>query len=91
MGCDVPDCMCAARRHWWYLVTGAPPLQYRWNVFKNIRAHIDNTEGGMDKFTKAYMHFGLNRGEHEGKVGMWYREWAPGAQVRPLPPPSACA
>jgi hypothetical protein len=56
-------------------------LQYRWGVYKNIRAHIDNAEGGMDKFTQAYKHFGLNRGEHEGKKGIWYREWAPGAQA----------
>ena len=34
----------------------------------------------MDKFTKAYTHYGLNRGEHEGRKGIWYREWAPGAQ-----------
>ena len=25
---------------------------------------------------------GLNRGEHEGKPGIWYREWAPAAKVR---------
>lgn len=24
---------------------------------------------------------GLNRGELEGKTGIWYREWAPGAKV----------
>jgi 1,4-alpha-glucan branching enzyme len=46
-------------------------VQYRWNVYKNIRAHIDNAEGGMDKFTQAYKHFGINRGEHEGKQGIW--------------------
>lgn len=46
-------------------------VQYRWNVYKNIRAHIENAEGGMDKFTQAYKHFGLNRGEHEGQQGIW--------------------
>ncbi len=30
----------------------------------------------------AYQRFGLNRGEHEGRRGIWYREWAPGAKVR---------
>ena len=29
----------------------------------------------------AYKFYGLNRGEHEGKTGIWYREWAPGAKV----------
>jgi 1,4-alpha-glucan branching enzyme len=28
--------------------------------------------------------FGLNRGEHEGKPGVWYREWAPGADYLAL-------
>lgn len=56
-------------------------MQYRWGVFKNIREHIDRAEDGMDKFTQAYKHYGINRGEHEGKPGIWYREWAPGAQA----------
>lgn len=29
----------------------------------------------------GYKFYGLNRGEHEGKTGIWYREWAPGARV----------
>lgn len=29
----------------------------------------------------AYNRFGLNRGMHEGRQGIWYREWAPGAKV----------
>ncbi|MFA9479697.1 alpha-amylase family glycosyl hydrolase [Phycisphaerales bacterium AB-hyl4] len=40
--------------------------------------------GGMnnirDEVSKGHTYFGLNRGEHEGKPGVWYREWAPGAQ-----------
>lgn len=56
-------------------------MQYRWGVYKNIREHIDRAEGGMDQFTQAYKHYGINRGEHEGKPGVWYREWAPGAQA----------
>ena len=61
--------------------TAARRMQYRWGVFKNIREHIDRAEDGMDKFTQAYKHYGINRGEHEGKPGIWYREWAPGAQA----------
>jgi 1,4-alpha-glucan branching enzyme len=30
----------------------------------------------------GYKFMGINRGEHEGKAGLWYREWAPGAKVR---------
>ena len=33
----------------------------------------------------GYKYYGLNRGEHEGKAGIWYREWAPGARVRAQP------
>jgi hypothetical protein len=29
----------------------------------------------------GYKYYGLNRGTHEGKAGLWYREWAPGAKV----------
>ena len=32
----------------------------------------------------GYKYFGLNRGEHDGKTGIWYREWAPGARVSAL-------
>ena len=30
----------------------------------------------------GYKFYGLNPGTHEGKTGIWYREWAPGARVR---------
>ena len=33
----------------------------------------------------GYKHYGLNPGTHEGKTGIWYREWAPGARVRCRP------
>ena len=59
----------------------ADHFRYRWNIFKSIRHAIDENEGGMDKFTQGYRHFGLNRGEHEGQKGIWYREWAPGAKA----------
>ena len=29
----------------------------------------------------GYKYYGLNRGEREGKTGIWYREWAPGSRV----------
>lgn len=32
---------------------GCSPLQYRWNVFKNIRAAIDANEGGLENFTQG--------------------------------------
>ena len=35
----------------------------------------------MDAFTRSYERMGLNRGERAGQPGVWYREWAPGAQA----------
>lgn len=62
----------------------AEHFRYRWNVYKNIRHTIDTNEGGLEKFTQGYKFYGLNRGEHEGKPGIWYREWAPGARALAL-------
>ncbi|CAL5225794.1 g8569 [Coccomyxa viridis] len=59
----------------------ADHFKYRWNVFKGIRQAIEDNEGGLDKFSQGYNFYGLNRGEHEGKTGIWYREWAPGARA----------
>lgn len=59
----------------------AEHFKYRWNMFKNLRNTIDQNEGGFLKFTEGYKYYGINRGEHEGKKGLWYREWAPGAKV----------
>lgn len=48
---------------------------------EHVSSHpAEHNEGGFDKFTQAYKHYGLNRGEHEGKKGIWYREWAPGCK-----------
>lgn len=30
-----------------------PALQYRWNIFRNIRNAIDQNEGGFDKFSQG--------------------------------------
>lgn len=35
-------------------------LQYRWHVFKSIRAAIDQNEGGLEKFTQGQCGAGLS-------------------------------
>ncbi|KAG1664935.1 hypothetical protein FOA52_004457 [Chlamydomonas sp. UWO 241] len=55
-------------------------FKYRWEQLRNIRAAIDKNEGGLDKFAQGYLKYGLNRGEKDGVVGTYYREWAPGAK-----------
>ncbi|KDD75589.1 hypothetical protein H632_c603p0, partial [Helicosporidium sp. ATCC 50920] len=62
----------------------AEHFRYRWNVFRGIREAIDANEGGLERFSEGYRHYGLNRGEHEGKQGLWYREWAPNAKALAL-------
>lgn len=59
----------------------ADHFRYRWNVYKGMRHAIDQNEGGLAKFSEGYKVFGLNRGTKEGKTGIWYREWAPGARA----------
>ncbi|KAG2445373.1 hypothetical protein HYH02_008838 [Chlamydomonas schloesseri] len=62
----------------------AEHFRYRWRRLRSIRQSIDDNEGGLDNFTKSYNRFGLNRGVHEGRKGIWYREWAPGAKALAL-------
>ncbi len=31
--------------------------------------------------TTGYKYYGLNRGECDGRTGVWYREWAPAAKA----------
>lgn len=59
-------------------------FRYRWNTFKGIRHAIDQNEGGMEKFSQGWKIYGFNRGMHEGKKGIWYREWAPNAKALAL-------
>eukprot|EP00798_Chlamydomonas_sp_ICE-L_P009847 gene9847-7734_t len=63
-----------------YMTSSTEHFKHRWDLFKRMRHAIDVNEGGMDKFTQGYKHFGLNRGEKDGKKGIWYREWAPAAK-----------
>jgi 1,4-alpha-glucan branching enzyme len=45
--------------------------------FKEWQAKIDETEGGLDPFSKGYEKFGLIA---QADRSILYREWAPGAQ-----------
>lgn len=48
---------------------------HRYKVFTNLKNEIEKNEGGLEKFTRGYERFGINR-THEG---LTYREWAPAA------------
>ena len=49
---------------------------YRYKCFLGLKNEIEKNEGGLEKFSRGYERFGINR-THEGLV---YREWAPAAR-----------
>jgi 1,4-alpha-glucan branching enzyme len=53
-----------------------PAIATRYRQMRDWQAKIDQTEGGIDKFTRGYERFGLNVGPKNEVI---YREWAPNA------------
>ncbi len=53
-------------------------LRSRYEHYLRTKA---NLIGGdlVGEASLGHLYFGLNRGERDGKTGVWYREWAPGA------------
>lgn len=58
----------------------ADALRRRYAKYQDTLRRIVSEVGSLDVLTRGYEYFGLNRGEHEGRPGVWYREWAPAAQ-----------
>lgn len=58
----------------------ADRLRRRWDHYQWMRGRIDEMGGLLGPISQGHHHFGLNRGERDGVPGVWYREWAPGAQ-----------
>ncbi|MGC4030806.1 MAG: alpha amylase C-terminal domain-containing protein [Tepidisphaeraceae bacterium] len=54
-------------------------LRDRFHRYKQMLATFDHGGGLMGQVSQGHHFFGFNRGEHKGKAGVWYREWAPGA------------
>lgn len=59
-----------------YLANYRNAIMVRVNQYQEWKAKIAESEGGMDAFTRSYERFGFQ----VTKDGIWYREWAPGAQ-----------
>ncbi len=57
----------------------AEALRHRFARYQQARARIAEAAGSLDAFSRAHEYFGFQRGEHAGKPGVWFREWAPGA------------
>ena len=54
-------------------------VRYRYLRYQEARHRIAETEGSLSAFARGHEYLGLNRGESDGRTGVWYREWAPGA------------
>ncbi|MGV3723634.1 MAG: alpha-amylase family glycosyl hydrolase [Actinomycetota bacterium] len=56
-------------------------LRYRVEHFHAARARIEAEGGLLGPISRGHEFFGFNRGTHRGAPGLWYREWAPGADA----------
>ena len=54
----------------------ARQLRERFAHYQRTKTQIENNGGIFGDVTQGHRYFGFNRSEH----GVWYREWAPGAQ-----------
>uniref|UniRef100_A0A8C8RCE2 1,4-alpha-glucan-branching enzyme n=1 Tax=Pelusios castaneus TaxID=367368 RepID=A0A8C8RCE2_9SAUR len=61
-----------------YLAPFVPDFQRRYTLFHERLKNIEENEGGLDKFSKSYETFGINR-LVDG--GLYCKEWAPGAEA----------
>ncbi len=62
-----------------WLAPYAYQLRQRQAHYARLRAAIDEMGGLTGPISLGHHFFGLTRGEHDGRPGVWYREWAPGA------------
>ncbi|KIM23725.1 glycoside hydrolase family 13 protein [Serendipita vermifera MAFF 305830] len=59
-----------------YLKPNIPAIATRYRQMRDWQTKIENTEGGLEKFSRGYERFGLNVGPNNE---ITYREWAPNA------------
>ena len=62
----------------------ADQLRERFRHYQRFRGEIEKTGGILGEISQGHHYFGFNRGENDGETGVWYREWAPQAQVLSL-------
>jgi 1,4-alpha-glucan branching enzyme len=59
----------------------ADRLRHRFQHYQQLRERIVTAAGSLEQFSRQHEYLGLNHGQREGQAGVWYREWAPGAQA----------
>ncbi|MYF99599.1 1,4-alpha-glucan-branching enzyme [Candidatus Poribacteria bacterium] len=57
-----------------------PQLRERHSYYQKAKTQIENYGGILGEISLGHKYFGFNRGEMLGETGVWYREWAPGAE-----------
>ena len=62
-----------------WLTPYADALRRRRAHYERLRAAMDETGGLLGPISLGHEFFGFTRGEWNGRRGVWYREWAPGA------------
>lgn len=55
-------------------------LRERYEHYQTVKTQIENSGGILGKISQGYRYFGFNHGQKGDETGVWYREWAPGAQ-----------
>ncbi|GAB4463782.1 MAG: alpha-amylase family glycosyl hydrolase [Armatimonadaceae bacterium] len=59
----------------------ADALRARYAHYRHARAEIERQGGLLGPISMGHEYFGFVRGTQEGEPGVWYREWAPGADA----------
>jgi 1,4-alpha-glucan branching enzyme len=57
----------------------ADRLRHRGERYLDTRRRVVERSGSLKDFAGGHHYFGFTRGEHGGRPGVWYREWAPKA------------
>ena len=59
----------------------ADALRTRYQYYESTLKRIIDAAGSLEAFSKGHHYFGFNPGQDDGQAGLWYREWAPGADA----------
>ncbi|MBI1368687.1 MAG: 1,4-alpha-glucan-branching enzyme [Planctomycetes bacterium] len=59
-------------------------LRDRFNHIQSIRSRFDDAGGLTGQVSLGHKYLGFTQGQLDGAPGVWYREWAPGAQLLSL-------
>ena len=59
----------------------ADALRRRYERYHAALDRICAAEGSLEAMSRGHERFGFSRGERDGRPGVWYREWAPGAEA----------